>query len=133
MLKLGTETGSLSNHVLSRAVIGQPEPVEGMGVTILCWTDREPGTIINVTKIGATVIYVREDHARRTDKNGMSECQTWEFQPNPAGALYTFRQRKDGTWAQVVVNHKTGRLNKVDGGGHGLRIGERGKYHDFSF
>jgi len=132
-MKLGTQTASITNHILSRSIIGQPVSVDGMGVTVLCWTDRHAATIINVTKLASTVIYVREDKATRTDKNGMSESQSYEYRPNPAGWLYTFRQRRDGSWEQVVVNTKTGRLNKVEGGGHGLRIGERDEYHDFGF
>ena len=130
-MRLGTQTGSLTNHILSRATIGQPEPVEGMGATILAWTDRYPGTIINVTKISQTVVYVREDKATRTDNNGMSESQTYSYEANPNGRLWTFRQTKSGGWEELTVNPKTGRFNKVDG--CGLRIGERAKYNDFSF
>lgn len=132
-MKLGTETASLTNHIYSRMTIGQPDPVEGMGATVLAWTDRHPGTIINVTKLASTVIYVREDKATRTDTNGMSECQSYSFEPNPIGRLWTFRQTKTGAWEEVVVNQKTGRFNKAEGGGYGLRIGEREKYHDYSF
>jgi hypothetical protein len=131
-MRLGTQTGSLTNHILSRAVIGQPEPVEGMGATILSWTDRHAATIIHVTNAHAqTVIYVREDTATRTDKNGMSESQSYAYAPNPQGRLYTFRRTKSGTWEEVSVNEKTGRFNKT--GGCGLRIGERAEYRDFSF
>lgn len=131
-MKLGTQTGSLTNHILSRAVIGQPDPIEGMGVTILAWTDRHAGTIINVSKrTSGTVVYVREDKATRIDDNGMSECQTYRYDPNPNGRLYTFRQTKSGQWEQVTVNEKTGRFNKMQG--YGLRLGERSEYRDFSF
>lgn len=132
-MKLGTQTASLTNHVYSRMTIGQPDPVEGMGATVLSWTDRHAVTIINVTKLASTVIYVREDKATRTDSNGMSECQSYSFEPNPTGRLWTFRQTKTGAWEEVTVNQKTGRFNKAEGGGYGLRIGERSKYHDYSF
>lgn len=134
-MKLGRQTASVTNHILSRAVKGQPEPVVGMGATILSWTDRQPGTIIDVSNAhAATVIYVREDNATRVDKLGMTDSgQRYLFEPDPNGRLYTFRKREDGTWEEVTVNPKTGRYNKIEGGGHGLRIGERDKYHDFSF
>ena len=65
------------------------------------------------------------------DKNGMSESQTYSYEPNPNGRLLTFRKSKTGAWEEVRVNPKTGRFNKVDG--FGLHIGERSKYNDFSF
>lgn len=130
-MKLGTETGSLMNHVASMAVIGQPAPTVGMGATILSWTDRYAGTIIDVN-LARMVVYVREDKATRTDDNGMSDSgQTYSYEPNPNGRLYTFKQAKSGKWEEVRMNEKTGRLNKIKG--YGLRIGERQKYHDFSF
>jgi len=130
-MKLGTQTGSMTNHLLSRAVVGQPEPVEGMGATVLCYSDRHAATITHVSRAHkTTVVYVRQDKATRTDKNGMSESQSWAFEPNPQGALYTFRQSKNGQWEEVRVNEKTGRFNKIEG--NGLRIGERAEYYDFT-
>ena len=34
-MKLGSQTGSVINHLYSRAVIGQPKPKVGMGCTLL--------------------------------------------------------------------------------------------------
>lgn len=131
-MKLGTQTGSVMNHLQSRAVIGQPEPQVGMGATILCWTDRKAATITAVIPCGNSVlIRVQEDHATRTDQNGMSECQAYEYQPNPDGAVSTYRRRKNGTWQLVQLNVRTQRWNAVEG--NGLRIGDRQHYHDYSF
>lgn len=132
-MKLGSQTNSLTNHILSRAVIGQPEPVVGMGATLLAWTDRHAGTIFHVekSKSGLFFIGVREDKAIRTDKNGMSECQTYDYVPCGGGHVYYFRQTKSGTWEEVRLNDATGRYVKT--GGYGLRIGERSEYRDFSF
>jgi primosomal protein N' len=47
-MKLGAQTASLTNHLQSRATIGQPEPTVGMGATLLGWTDRYAGTIVEV-------------------------------------------------------------------------------------
>jgi hypothetical protein len=127
-MKLGTQTGSLTNHVLSRAVIGQPEPTLGMGATVLSWTDRHAATIVHV---GSKLIVVQEDNFTRVDNNGLSESQTYTYERNPNGAKYTFRRGKDGRWTEVRWNAETKRFRKVDG--RGLRIGEREQYHDFSF
>lgn len=112
MLKAGTETGSLMNHLMSRTV--NPAANIGDGVTILGWTDRTAGTIIKVTP---TQIHVREDNAKRIDKNGMSESQTYEYTPDPDGKVHVFRRTKKGY-----------RCN-----GRGLRIGSRDAYYDYSF
>ena len=131
-MKLGTETGSLTNHLYSRGVIGQPEPVVGMGATVLYWTDRHGATITKVwIERGDTYVTTQDDHATRTDKNGMSESQTYEFSPNPNGSEHTFRMSVTGRWQEVRKNPTTKRWNKTHG--PGLRVGERAHYHDFSF
>lgn len=120
------------NQILSRAVNGQPTPTFGMGATILHYSDRDPATIVEVTVLkGITYLEVQEDNAIRTDKNGMSECQDYQFSPNPNGRKYRFRQEKNGMWQYIVYNEETGRWNKKQGAS--LRIGERDKYYDFSF
>lgn len=131
-MKLGTQTGSLTNHILSRAVVGQPEPTVGMGATILCWTDRHAATIVQIfTRNGVLYLIAKEDHAKRIDKNGMSECQEYSYTPNHDGSEHTFRREQDGRWQSVHFNAKTKRYSKCEG--NGLRIGERNEYHDFSF
>lgn len=129
-MNIGSQTGSLVNHLLSRSVNGQPVAEVGMGATLLAWTDRYPATIIEVLNEGK-MVRVQEDSAVRVDVNGMSESQTYEFTANPAGRVVTFRQRANGMWQEVFFNAETKRWNKVDG--LGLRIGSRAKYYDFSF
>lgn len=137
-MKLGTQTASMTNHLYSRAVIGQPEPEVGMGATILMWTDRHAATVAEIVyrSYATLVIAVQEDTARRTDTNGMSECQSYSYEPNPRGRIHYFRRRKNGTWQEVTRDRMTpGRVRYlvVEGGGSGLRLGERSEYHDFSF
>lgn len=127
-MKLGTETNSLTNHLYSRMTIGAPEPTIGMGATLLRWTDR---TACTVTAIEGNIITVTEDEAIRTDDNGMSESQAYDYSPNPNGATYQFRRNRRGQWVNVVRNDATGRMVKA--GGPGLLIGERCAYHDYSF
>lgn len=113
MMKAGTETGSLINHLYSRAAT--PDPEVGMGATILGWTDRYAGTIVKVTK---TQIHVREDKATRLDSNGMSESQDYSYERDPHGVLHVFRHTKRG--------YRNSR-------GNGLLVGVREKYYDYSF
>jgi len=131
-MKIGTQTNSLINHIYSRAVIGQPEPVVGMGATMLHWTDRTPGTIFRVFAVGkSTFVEVREDNKTRTDENGMSDAQSYSFKTNVNGHARTFKRKANGQWVQVYKSNDTGRWLQSDG--CGLRIGERSAYYDFSF
>ena len=131
MLKLGTQTGSLINNIMSRQVIGAPTPVVGMGATKLSWTDRHPATIVSVEiKNGVTIIGVQEDDFVRTDNNGMSESQSYDFTPNPNAHIEYFRTNKRGTWESIYRNPETGRW-KIGCGS--IKVGERDKYYDFSF
>jgi hypothetical protein len=133
-MKLGTQTNSLTNHLYSRMVIGQPEPAVGMGATILAWTERYPATIAKIIWSGLghrMLIEVQEDKATRVDNRGMCESQEWSYESNPNGCKRTFRRSASGCWQEVTFNERTKRWNKTEG--HGLRIGEREKYYDFSF
>ena len=77
-MKLGTETGSMMNHLMVNA--NHPKPVVGMGATMCSWSDRTAATIVAVTP---KTITVKCDKATRTDKNGMSDCQTYSYTPDP--------------------------------------------------
>lgn len=126
MMKLGSQTGSLMNHVYSR--FEAPLPMVGMGATLLAWSDRYAATVIEVTD---KVIAVREDRAIRTDSHGLSECQEYRYEPYPDGRVLYFHPARNGGWNQVRLNPETGRWNQV--AGYGLLLGERRAYHDFSF
>lgn len=91
-------------------------PTVGMGATHLMYSDRAAYTVIAVSASGKTVT-VQRDKATRTDMNGMSECQTYTFEPDPQGSTYVLRLTKRG-WA-----HKGSRF----------ALGYRSEYHDFSF
>ena len=115
-MKLGTETGSLVNHVLSN----QDHQHDGIepgvtGATILMWSDRRAATIVKVTKCQ---IHVQEDRAERVDKNGMSESQEYVYTRDETARVRVFRKTKRG-WR--------------DSSGAGLMVGIRKAYHDFSF
>ncbi len=61
----------------------------------------------------------------------MSETQDYEYSANPNGGTECFFLDKDGKWKGIRFNHETKRWIKAEG--HGLRLGFREKYHDFSF
>ena len=114
MMRAGTETGSLINHVMSASVA--PTPVVGMGITILHWTDRSAGTIVKVSPSGKT-FWFTTDTTKRIDKNGMSEMQEYAYTSNLDATPSVARLTKRG-WRSA---------------GLGIALGYRRAYHDFSF
>tara|TARA_Y100001973_G_C5200596_1_gene337334 strand:+ start:2840 stop:3229 length:390 start_codon:yes stop_codon:yes gene_type:complete len=127
MMKLGTETGSLVNHLMSCQKAALPEV--GEAATILSHSDRAPGTVIEVFKSGKSdFIVVQEDNYTRTDKNGMSECQEYEYSRNPEGCTSRWRLNGD-KWERVYKSAETGRWRKSRTGG--LMLGHRERYYDF--
>lgn len=98
-------------------------PKVGDGATYGCWTDRHAGTVIKVSKSGKTV-WVQADHAKRVDKNGMSEMQTYEYSPNPEGHIIVFTLRNDGRYNEKGC---------ARGYGNRVGFGHRNAYHDYSF
>lgn len=124
--------GSLTNHIMARATNGQPKPTVGMGATILRYTDRDAGTIIQAYEIkGGYDVIVQEDSAKRADSNGMSDCQTYEYTPDPKGRKTSFRFTPAKGWREVHTK-ANGRVCLVPGGAR-LTIGTRRKYFDYSF
>ena len=94
-------------------------PEVGMGATINYWSDRHPGTIIQVTRNYKRIV-IQEDIATRIDNNGMSESQKYTYQPDPNGVIYIATLRKDGRY-------------RITGGKTFVSIGYRDRYYDYSF
>jgi hypothetical protein len=108
--------GSLTNRMMEN--VKPVQPTKGMGATVLMYSDRHAATVVEI--LSAKRIVIQEDVAVRTDKNGMSENQEYEYTPNPAADRRTVTLRKDGRWrvskSQTVI-----------------LLGERDSYHDYSF
>ncbi len=126
MMKLGSQTGSLVNHIYSRTAGVEPEV--GMGATICMWSDREAATIVEV---GKNYLVTQVDEAVRVDNNGISESQTYVFTPNPNSYKQYWKKNKDGLY-KMAHHNENGRL-VMSGASTHLHIGERAKFYDFSF
>ena len=118
-MRIGSETASLVNHMYSRMVVGEPAPYVGMPATLLSWTDRNPATVIEVN-MSKPYIVVQDDDYRRTDDNGLSESQEYQYTPNPDAPKRIFRKDRKGQWVQHCLNPETNRL--VQARGCGLRL-----------
>jgi len=133
-MKLGTETGSVMNHLYSRATRGQPEPAVGMGATVLLWTDRTAGTIVAVHETPrGLVVSVQDDRTRVIAGSAQDGSADYAYEPNPDGYMRHFRRGDDGRWEQVQPGKRPGTWKKSDCGRCGLRIGEREEYRDPTF
>lgn len=106
--------GSINNRIMEES--GGAEPTVGMGATILMYSDRHAATVIEV-KSPSTIV-IQEDTAIRTDNHGMSDSQSYRYEPNPEGAKHTVRKGPKG-W-------------KIPKGSRVL-VGERDHHYDYSF
>lgn len=98
-------------------------PTVGMHATEQFYTDQVPYEVIAVPN--AKTVIVRALTAKRTDKNGMSDAQAYEYESNPDGETKTFTQRKCGKWIVRGVDVKQA--------GTRLVLGQARRFHDYSF
>lgn len=93
----------------------------GDGATVFFVSDRCAYTVIERRSAG--VIVIQRDKAIRTDNNGMSELQAYDFERNPNGQKIVCR------WS---YRHNSYMCSDVYQGTL-VRIGVRMEYYDFSF
>lgn len=107
--------GSLFNRMNDG--IETQEPYVGMGATQMCYTDRHAYTVVEV-KSRCRVV-VKRDIATRIDDNGMSDCQTYKYEPNPDAYPVELIKTKKG-WKEL-------------GHDQPFALGFREEYYDYSF
>ncbi len=105
--------GSFVNAIMGG---GNAAPEVGMGVTVLMYTDRFPGTIVSVSASGKSFKF-REDKAVRSDTHGMSDSQSYQYEADESAPVRTARLTKKG-WSD---------------NGTRIHVGSRSRYHDYSF
>lgn len=101
-------------------------PKPGDGATLRMYSDRHAYTVESVSRSGAELI-ARKDRAIRTDANGMSECQSYRFEPDPTAEPEIFHRC---TGADPVFDDGFRYRSKF---GAILVVGYRAAYHDYSF
>lgn len=124
-MRLGSETGSLVNHVMTES--RQPKPEVGMPATICGWSDRYPAT---VALVQGPFVAVRACDYRGEPghDNAYTESQRYIYEENPNGSISWFKLEADGHYTPHRLNVETGRFIKQKGGG--LILGRREAYRD---
>lgn len=121
-MKLGTETGSLINHLSAN---NPTPPVVGRGATELMWTDRKAYFVNEVSADGKRCV-IEKAHAIRTGDRGMCEAQNYRYERT--GHTIELRY-KWGKWRwkgeQKWNDNKWYPMNIV--------FGYMDEYYDFSF
>ena len=98
------------------------EPTVGMGATLLLWSDRHAGTIVEVSKNGKMIKWQRDKAV--AEFKGMTDSQSYSYEPDPHAQIETFTLRKNGRWVKSGYGMRQGGT---------LSVGHRSEYYDFSF
>lgn len=127
-MKIGTETGSLINHLMSNKTI-KDIVIGETPATYLSYSDRYPATVVETFEKGKfNYVVIQLDKYVRTDNYGFSDVQEYEYSRDPEGSRYTFRVTDKG-FVSVYEDSETKRFKKGSGG---LCIGVRERYYDFT-
>lgn len=71
----------------------------GDGATMCLASDRYAGTIVGKSASGKTLLW-QQDHAIRTDSNGISEMQEYRYERVPTAFVHKFTLRKNGRYVE---------------------------------
>lgn len=105
--------GTLTNLVYSEDKT--PEPKNGDGATLLCYSDRHAYTVVGV---GQNHILVTRDNAERTDENFEVGPQEYSYSIDPDAEIQKAVLKKDGNYYL---------------GGQVIKVGYRSENYDYSF
>lgn len=125
-MKLGKETGSLTNAMMSHT---GTFPVVGKGATLLSWTDRYAYFVNSVSADGKTCVIERAI-AIREDNNGMSDAQSYRYERHAPGDTTPVTLRfRYGRW---YLQHGTP-LTGISYSKINVCFGTMREYYDHSF
>jgi hypothetical protein len=109
-------------NIVYKEVTTDIVPTVGMGATLVMWSDRHAYTVVEV--LSPKKIVVQQDIAERIDKNGCSENQKYQFNPNPNASKQVFTKRKNGKWIK---------LGNDMSNSSPLILGWKDEYYDYTF
>lgn len=127
---MGKQYGSLTNFIVGTAETHENiVPTVGMGCTEVHWSDRHAYTIVEVD-LAKKKFWMTRDDAKRTDKNGMSDSQHYEYTPDPNGHRVEVKYHK--TRKSKHNPNPFGGHWKSDSG-YVVWLNARDEYYDYSF
>lgn len=124
MLRLGKDTGSVVNHLMSGST--ENTPVVGEGATELMWSDRH-AYFVNWVSDDQKECTLERAKAIRTDDYGMSDCQMYRYERTGEFLDLKFRWN---TWRMFYTCPWT---SKKKSSKKDFSFGSMSEYHDFSF
>lgn len=124
--------GSVSNRFEEGATFCDKIEV-GTGVTKYLWSDKHAFEVVEV--IDQKHLLIRRCDAKRTDNNGMSECQDWEFTLPPYKEWTDTLGRKHTNNVKIVLTKKGWRERLSNGKLDNtlFSVGIKEEYFDPSF
>lgn len=84
----------------------------GDGASYIIWTDREPVTIIRISKSGRT-LWAQQANYETAEEHDYWNNQKYTYSPNPDGEIYRFSLRASGVWK--MANHQGSGMNLSPG------------------
>lgn len=114
------ETGSIINTIYSKNK-GEIVPEVGMPATLVCWSDRKAGEILEVSDNKMTLKW-RPFDAKALHKGMTDSGQEWDLTSNPNNPVLTFSYRKNGQW-----------IEKGEKRGNILVLNLKNHFYDYSF
>ncbi|MGL5691048.1 MAG: hypothetical protein ACRDD8_09530 [Bacteroidales bacterium] len=122
-LKLGTETGSLVNHLMSHV---KSTPKVGEGATMLQWSDRTPYKVLGVSENGKEVKLCRMA-TKIISGSTQSEEQEYEYSETNDIVTIVYRYKNWYVKSYDFLNEKMS-YNKIN-----IVFGKMEKYNDPTF
>tara|TARA_R110000822_G_scaffold3036_10_gene13889 strand:- start:3205 stop:3564 length:360 start_codon:yes stop_codon:yes gene_type:complete len=119
----------MSNNIESLTLT--KEALIGTGATVFLFSDRYACTVVDFDEV-KKIITVQSDNAKRTDFNGMSDCQSYDYSTDENGRYFRFKI-KDEEWREAYVNEKGNFVLRKPSDSKKLAVGFRRQYYDFSF
>lgn len=96
-------------------------PEVGMGATEMCWTDRNPWTVVVVYSENKCML--QRDKVKAKEGDWQMGHQQWDIEPDPDGVTTIVTRRRNGKWHSVNKPMTS----------TGFILGERRHYYDWSF
>jgi hypothetical protein len=130
----------MTNNLVSNIHLGTSAgtvPTVGMGATVCHYSDRSAVTVVAIRykKDGSIKeIDTRADKTTRTDSNGMSDAQSYTYEPgDDTWPVATWRVDAKGRYRRMFHDYDGAYRMADPKSGSKLALGIRDEFYDYSF